>query len=145
VQALRGNASLTALDVRGIKGIDALYDTVAKQLLETSSTMRLGYMRCDAFDIMESDKDIDMHEERLEPSAVRLLAGLLKCNTKLEELDLSAADVDDEGGNALAEVFSHNLALAKLKLLYNPMLTDKCKANLRKAAADYKPTLRLEL
>ena len=145
VQALRGNTSLTSLDMRGIKGVDALYETVAKQLLDPNTVMNLCNIRCDAFDLVESDKALDLREERIAPVAVRLLGGLLKKNKTLLDLDLTAADVEDEGGIALASIFDHNQTLTKLSLGFNPALTEASKAKLRKAAELHATKLKLEL
>ena len=145
VQALKGNASLTSIDVRWIEGARSVYETMASLLLDAKSSSSLSFMRCDAFDMLETDQVLNLREEALEPSAVRLLAGLLKKNTTLHELDLTAADVEEKGAAAFASVMASNTSLTKLTLAFNPAIDEASTTLLRETAARDAPQLRLEL
>ena len=134
VQALKSNSSLTSLDMRSVAGMSTLYETLAAQLLDKTSTSNLGCLRCDVFDLIESDEVLDLHEVALEPAVVRLIAGLLKRNTVLTDLNLTAADIEDTGATALATVLGSNASLTALRLAYNPMIDETAKDALRRSA-----------
>ena len=80
-----------------------------------------------------------------QPGAIALLAALLKRNTTLQELDLSAADVENPGARALAAVLPLNGTLSSLRLPFNPALDEKSKDALRSAARERDLLLQLEL
>jgi len=144
-QVLKGNKSLTSLDVRHVQGLRSVYENIATQLLEDKSASSLGCMRCDAFDLRETDAVLNLKEEKLEATCVRLIAGLLKRNSNLEELDLTASDVEDTGVMALASALAVNTTLSKLTLTYNPGISDDAKDALRQAVAKYNPSICLML
>ena len=103
-------------------------------------------LRCDAFELLESDVSLSLCERSLEAGAVQLLAGLLRHNTTLRELDLSAADVDKVGAGALASALESNAALLALRLAHNPLIDEEAREALRRvAAARRKPSLTLVL
>jgi len=135
MQALKGNKSLTSLDVRSVPGLAKVYDTIATQLLDPNSVSRLACLRCDAFDLRESTKLLSVQEEPLEVSSIRLIAGLLKNNTQLLELDLTASDVEDKGATTLASVLPANTTLTRIMLEFNSALTAEGRKALREAAA----------
>ena len=149
VQVLRSSASLTALDVRKVPHMAALYQTVGELLLQPGNACKLAYARCDAFELLEgtpalSLRETDMSEEAV-PGGLALLAGLLKHNASVKELDLTAADVGPEGAKCLAQALEANTALSTLRLRYNPALDDAAREALREAAALRSTPLVLEL
>ena len=85
------------------------------------------------------------HGKVAQPGAIALLAALLKRNTTLQELDLSAADVENPGARALAAVLPLNGTLSSLRLPFNPALDEKSKDALRSAARERDLLLQLEL
>ena len=149
IHALRHNASLTSLDVRAVPRMHLSYETLADVLLQPSAASRLGYLRCDAFELLEAEPTLDLHERRLDPGATKLLAGLLKNNRELKELDLSATSLDRPGALALAAVLeeaqSAACPLTKLSLKHNPLLDDTTKNALRAAASKRGARFRLEV
>jgi hypothetical protein len=63
----------------------------------------------------------------------------------VRELDLTAADIDKSGAQALAAALAVNTSLRTLRLQYNPALDDEAKAALRAAAGARATPLTLEL
>jgi len=145
LQALRGNSSLTSLDVRLIPGISALYQSLGDTLLQEGAMCRLGFLRCDAFDVLEGEKVLSLKEKPLEAGASRLLAGLLKHNKVLTDVDLTATDMEKSEAVSFAAVLEFAESLQCLRLQHNPGLDAEAKGTIRVAADQYKPNLRLEL
>jgi hypothetical protein len=56
VQVLSANASLTYLDARKVPRFSELYTALAELLLQPGGTCRLGFLRCDAFDVSPCTK-----------------------------------------------------------------------------------------
>ena len=85
----------------------------------------------------------------IKPSVLRgcleLLAGLLRHNDSVRELDLTASDLGKEGAAALARALPANKGLTTVRLGFNPDLDDEAKAALRAAAASRSAPLTLEL
>ena len=102
-------------------------------------------MRCDAFELLEGEHTYSLRERTLAPGAAPLLAGLLKHNHALHDLDLSACEVDRSGAASFASVLEFNTALKVLRLAYNPSIDDESKETLRAAAAKWHPSLSLVL
>ena len=73
------------------------------------------------------------------------LAGCLKHNHSLTDLDLTATDIEPHIAVAIGSTFEINSALAALRLAFNPALDPETKANLRAAADQWKPNLRLDM
>merc|ERR1712196_166222 len=90
VQALASNVSLRSLDVRMVPKMAEHYEALGGLLLEPGSTSRLAYLRCDSFDVLEGEALVSLRERPLAKGAMRLLTGLLKNNTDVQELDLGA-------------------------------------------------------
>jgi len=149
VQVLSANASLTYLDARKVPRFSELYTALAELLLQPGGTCRLGFLRCDAFDVLENESVLSLREtalsETAQPGGMRLLAGLLAHNATVRELDLTAADIDKSGAQALAAALAVNTSLRTLRLQYNPALDDEAKAALRAAAGARATPLTLEL
>ena len=149
VQVLRANASLTSLDVRHVPKMADLYGAMAELLLLPDGKSKVGYMRCDAFELLEAEPLLSLREmplsEEAMPGGIELLAGLLAHNTTLKELDLTASDVDKAGASALAKALALNTSLGTLRLPFNPALDDEAKAALRSAAEKRTAPLTLEL
>ena len=75
---------------------------------------------------------------------MRLLLSLLRHNSAVRELDLTATDMDGEGAAALVEAIGESRKLTSVKAAYNPALDDAAKEALR-AAAEQRAELTLEL
>ena len=120
VQALKENSSLTSLDVRQIPHISTVYGDLGTLLNSSSgNSCRLAYLRCNEFEILEDDNVCSFAEKPFEASTIELLAGVLRHNATLCELDLTAADIDDAGASTLAAALSSNTVLTKLTMFYN--------------------------
>ena len=145
VQALRSNASLTSLDVRGVPRMADLYETLGGILLMPGCPCKVGYLRCSAFELHEGDQVLSLRERSLEPGAPLLLAGLLKHNSTLYDLDVSACEIDRAGAAAFAAVLEYNATLKALRVAYNPLIDEDGKSALRTAAAKWRPSLVLTL
>ena len=72
-----------------------------------------------------------LSERALEPGVVKLIAGLLKHNRTLHELDLTASDVEKVGALALCSALEANSSLSVLRLAYNPLIDHEAKAALQ--------------
>ena len=118
---------------------------VSALLFEKESVVRLGYLRCDAFDLHEGATVLCLRETPVDPSALLLLATLLKHNTTCVEVDLSACGVDRAGAAALAAALEFNRALTALRVSWNPLIDDEAKAQLLAAKAKWRPSLSLVL
>jgi len=145
VQALKGNSSLTALDVRMVPRMTVLFQTLADALLQRESRCRIQFLRCDAFQLLEGHTHVSLREKALDPGAVRLLAGLLRHNRILTNLDLTATGITNDGALALATALGENTAMKTLLMKYNPSLDDNAKSSLRAVAKMRAPALSVEL
>jgi hypothetical protein len=149
VQALRGNPSITSLDLRRVPNVAALYGAMASIFCGDDSRSALAYLRCDAFELLEDDKTLCLREtllnEQSQPGALELLLGLLQRNTTVQELDLSATDLDKSAAGALASLLATNSALTSLKLSHNAEIDAEAQAILRAAAAARLTPLKLEI
>jgi len=145
LQAVRGNTSLTALDVRLIPDIAKVYHPFGDALLQEGTMCQVGFLRCDVFEVLEGEKALSLKETPLEPGAARLLVGLLKNNKMLTDVDLTATDLEKPEATCLATVLQFSENLSALRLQHNPMIDDEAKTELRAAAEEFLPNLRLEL
>ena len=146
IQALRGNSSLTSLDVRMVvPRIGKMYQTISEVLLAPQCRCCLSYLRCDAFEVLEGDKTLSLREQPLESGAVRLVAGVLRHNRTIQDVDLTATDLESEGAIALASILEFNTSLSAFRMLYNPAIDDEAKTALRQAVKKWRPELRLDL
>ena len=125
-----------------------LYKTMAETILEpeflpsrTPAVRGLRAARGRAVALVARDR---LHETA-QPGAITLLAALLKNNTTLQELDLTATDVEKQGVSSLVSMLHTNKTLTSLKMAYNPGLDDKTKEALRAVAQKRSPPLNLEL
>ena len=147
VQCLRTNRTLTSLDVRGVNGIQQLYTMIGETLLQVNQPCKLGYLRCDAFDVLEQQKRLSLRERPFEPGELSVIVGLLRNNRDLQEIDLTATDI--EGGkeeiSALVPILQANSTIATLKLAYNPALDEAAKELVKTLAAHRVPELNVEL
>ena len=145
VQSLRANTSLTSLDVRGVPRMGDLYETLAGVLQMPGTSCRLGYMRCDGFELLEGEKSLSLREKPLEAGAVCLLAGLLRFNRTLQDIDLCACEIEKSGASALAACLEFNTSLTALKLSWNPLMDEESKRAIKEAAANWRPALSLTM
>ena len=145
VNALKKNSSLTSLNLTSVPKMDAMYENISATLLAKDSVLRLGYLRCEAFDLAEGVKSLSLREEPILPVALRLLAALLRHNNKLEELDLTAVDMEKDGATSLAAMLEFNQSLNKLMCAFNPALDFISKIKLSEAVAKFRPSMSLEM
>jgi len=150
VQVLRSNGSLTSLDVRKVPRMPELYDSLAQQLLLPKASCKLGFLRCDVFEVLEEEPILSLKETSLSqdmsPGGLQLLSGLISHNTTIRELDLTATDIDKDGAmGALSRMIKANTSLRTLRLKYNPALDEEAKEALKAAAASRATPLALEL
>jgi len=145
VQSLKRNKSLTSLDLFNVPKVEIAYEHIMQMLNTAGGTSRLGYLRCDAFDLHENEKVLNLREQNMDPVAIKLLAALLKRNTTLQDLDLTASDLESEGAAALATSLETNTTLGNLRVSFNPALLSADKELLRSAAAKRTPPLAVEL
>ena len=145
VNALKANTSLTSLNLTAVPKIETMYENISKLLAAKDAKTRLGYLQCEAFDLEEGARVLSLREEPISPVAMRLLASLLKHNTTLQELDLTACDIEKEGASALAAMLEFNQTIMKLSMAYNPALDELAKLGLAEAAAKFRPTMVLDL
>lgn len=139
VQSLKNNSSITSLNLFSVPKIEIIYENISTMLLSGTAKTRLGYLRCEAFDLPEGQKALILRETPIQPVAMKLLAALLKHNTTLQELDLTASDIEKEGATALAGVLQFNTTLTVLRVTYNPALDEACKTSLREAVDKFRP------
>lgn len=144
VQALRSNRSLTSLDVRNVVSFKESYEVMANVLLNPNASTKLGFLRCEAFEIFEGQKIVSLREKVLEPHVVRMLAGLLKKNKTLLDLDLTATDLEGVGAAAIAMVIEINTTLTDLRLKFNH-IDDAEQSNIANAVKRRATPLRLDM
>merc|ERR1712023_439032 len=86
--ALGVNGSLTVLDISGNQIGDEGMRAIGKSLL-SSVTSKLGTLKCDAFNLPEAASTV-IFNKGIDPAAATLLAGVIKFNGSLTNLDLCA-------------------------------------------------------
>ena len=116
---------------------EALRD-IGDFLLDPSCACCLASIRCDAFDVEEGAKQLDLSNKRLSVASARLLAGVLKFNTTLDAVTLVGCGIDAEGAMALEIALSHNSSLLTIDLSGNKLVSsqDGAEALTRAAAAN---------
>jgi len=120
--AFQSNASLTYLDIRAWPPpSDNVLHHIGSSLLDPASPLALKYARTNAFDIVEGASKLNLEETAVGPGAISMIAGLLKHNASLRELNLNAAGVTSDGAAALATALRSNWSLSVLRLLHNPL------------------------
>lgn len=122
VQFVSVMSTLMLLDVRRNDLSDKGMYAIGNALLNSTSS-KLSYLRCDAFDLEGEGKALTLTPaEEAGPSAV-LLAGALKCNTVLQSLSIVDCKCNLTGARALCESLRHNVHLRALELT-NVILDD---------------------
>ena len=140
--ALKRNSSLTSLDIRGIPGAntDEVYTFLASHLLQDNCRCRLGFLSCDAFQIVTEQTDLTYERQETAsgddaegaPKApspktlrksndadgppnqvIQLLAGVVKFNKHLTTLRI-ANGLNNKGAAALATAMRENKKLEHL-------------------------------
>ena len=84
--------------------------------LLSSSTSKLGALKCDAFDLPVGVASLNLSNKRIGQAAVPLLAGVMKFNAVLTTLNLNSNDFGVEGGKALEQALRVNAVLTSLNL-----------------------------
>ena len=123
-RAVKFAHSLTQLDVRETPIDDEGFRTLGELLLADDSPCKLGYIRCDAFELRPDQTDISLGEPRphMQPGAFSLLAGVVRYNTTLTSLGLANAGIDAEGAEHLATAIGSNESLQEVDLSGNQLL-----------------------
>jgi len=129
-EALAKNSSLQSLDVRWVPKMEESYEGIGDILLQPDSMSSLGYMRCDAFEVLEGETNLSVRERPLARGAMRLMTGLLKNNRDVQELDLSATCQRKEWALALMKTFAANPTVVSMHLPYNPLIDESAQAAL---------------
>ena len=88
-RAIQLNRSLTSHDVRNNPIDDQALWVLGGLLLGEACLCKISSIRTYAFEVETHATVLDLHDQKLESGAVRLLAGIVKFNTSLEELNLS--------------------------------------------------------
>jgi hypothetical protein len=83
--ALRDSPSMTFVDVSGNAIGDEGMRTIGDALL-SSSTSKLGAIKCDAFDLPVGTTSLDLSGKRISSAAGTLLAGVVKGNASLTQV-----------------------------------------------------------
>ena len=139
--ALKRNSSLTSLDIRGIPGAntDEVYTFLASHLLQDNCRCRLGFLSCDAFQIVPDQADLTydrqqaaagdeveapfrggspkglMNADGPPNQVIQLLAGVVKFNKHLTTLRI-ANGLNNKGATALATAMRENRKLEHLDI-----------------------------
>jgi hypothetical protein len=148
-EALKGNATLTALDVRRSTQLPGFLGKMGEILLELHNTCPLAHLCCDDFELREGARSLSLSETRLEAHHAKMLAGLLRHNLILQELNLNATDLDEIGARAFAVALErHTLVdqgvpLRKLLMKHNPAVGDEATIALTAIAAKHDVDLHL--
>ena len=145
VAAIKGNRTLTSLDVRWVPHFHDHYEALGLMLLPGGgSKCPLGYLRCDAFDVPEGESVLSLRECPLDQAATRLLTAVLRNNASVHDLDLSATDLEPDGASLLIKTLITNDTLTTLRVGLNSALTEEAQASLLALAKHEKPSMTLE-
>jgi len=143
LKALSRSHSLTSLDVRMVPGCDVIYEPLGMALLQATGKCQLRFCRCDVFELVEADTKLNLSERSLGKDALYLLIGLLKRNSVVQDLDLSATDLEKDWASLLVRVLAFNTSLSALHLAHNPALDEEWKRDVESAAKQSNPGLVL--
>jgi len=127
IGAMARNPSLTYLDMRQQLALDdTLLGKLGEELLRDGNACKLGYIRCNPFDVLPGSTDLSMQETvELDPGTLTLLAGVLRYNDSLTKLNLAATGISDGVAvERLANALSFNTRLTALDLQHNPLAPD---------------------
>jgi Ran GTPase-activating protein (RanGAP) involved in mRNA processing and transport len=119
-EALRFNAALTFMDISSNSLDDKGMRSIGNALL-SSSTSKLGALKCDEFDLPVGVKSLNLHGKRISSAAATLLAGVVRFSAALTTLDLSYNNLCLEGVKALADALRVNAVLTTLNLRSNDL------------------------
>ena len=120
-RAIQLNRSLTSLDVRKNPLDDQALWVLGGLLLGEACMCRIASIRTYAFEVEEGARVLDLHDKALEGGAVRLLAGIIKFNTSLEDVNLAGCGVGAAATPAIAQAITYNRTLTSINLHKNPM------------------------
>ena len=115
-QLVSVTASLTQLDMRGNDPTDDGLRALGRALL-LSSVCPLSCLRCDAFDLGESVKQLKLKPFLDGSAALTLLSGPLKRNTVVRELGVYDATFGIESSSALASSMATQSSVTALRLV----------------------------
>ena len=115
---VRGSAVLSFINIFGNAIGDEGMRAIGTAIL-SSSTSKLGALKCDAFDLGPNVASLDLSRKDISSAVVTLLAGVIKFNAVLTSLDLNNNTVGPEGAKALANALQVNAVLTSLNLFDN--------------------------
>ena len=121
----------------------AVLGKIGEELLRATSECKLKSLRCNHFDILDGQEEVNLEEVPLHLGPVTLLAGVLKHNEEVTTLNLSATGIDDEGMDSLLVALQDNSSLEMINLRYN-RLAKSSLAKLDEVGAQRIPPLTLE-
>ena len=143
--ALKRNDSLTSIDFRGIPNANSadIYSFIGTFLLQEECQCRLGFLSCDAFQVVPGQTALVLDEvpeseaakEAKEPPpgsaqaklppkvnpTILLLAGVVKFNSSLSRLTLVNTGLNRPAASSFATALLENKALEHLDLSQNPI------------------------
>ena len=110
-QSIAGNPMMTRVDVSGNSIGDDGMRTIGAALL-SSTTSKLGAIKCDAFDLPVDATSLDLSGKRIDSAAWTLLAGVVKGNALLKSVHLSAIELG--AANILAPAIRDSASLTEV-------------------------------
>ena len=133
--------------------VKGMFQNILDEATPDEVVVAATYITCERYDaeaeaeVLEGETVLDLRERPFEAGELRLLVGLLKNNTELEELDLTATDIECDSASdrgtlevqALVTIMESSTALTTLRMAYNPGLDEAAKA-----FADAKKVVQLE-
>ena len=95
----------------------------------------LCHVRCNAFEVLPGAENISFAERALGRGAIALLAGILRANSDIRRLDLTASGVDDHCAALISQAVFSNTNLVWLGLRHN-LIGSLAQSSLLAAIAD---------
>ena len=92
---VRGSAVLSFINIFGIAIGDEGMRAIGTAIL-SSSTSKLGALKCDAFDLGPNVASLDLSRKDISSAVVTLLAGVIKFNAVLTSINLSSSNLAGE-------------------------------------------------
>ena len=112
---MRTSSTLAFVDLSAGSIDDEVMRALGTALLDAPSSSLVA-LRCDAFELPRGATACDLSRRQLGPAAATLLAGLLKFNGTLTDLELRDNPLGAEGVAAIARALHSNTTLASLTL-----------------------------
>ena len=120
-RAIKLNRSLTALDMRSNPIEDDGLWMMGGLLLQDDCMCQLRSFKCYAFEVEADATELKLRDQQLEPGAYKLLAGVLKFNDSITDVDLSNTGLETQAACALAIALTNNTTVISADLSNNPL------------------------